>query len=188
MARLHSKQLIKVKSYKAIKNNFVGQLYKYDKVISTNCRLIVKEVINIMNKTLLEFKIDYELYKRRWVEDHIDRKVAHDTNKLYKSYCLTEDAFINFEEYIEKCGYSTGEMYVCFDSFVSNEYINHKNKSTIKRNLKEVKKDLKKKEKAYRKTTEDSMGDLTLYREINDLKIVLDRLREILDEFNDSEY
>ena len=64
----------------------------------------------------------YELYKEDWkwlfgVSRNAEQRYLID----YYLYTLSEDDSITYEEYIEEYGYS-GNLYVCYDEFLDNEY------------------------------------------------------------------
>ena len=67
-------------------------------------------------------KLAYELYKMHWTREHISKEwqLAE-----YRGYYLTNlednDDNYTFEDHLEENGYD-GELYVCFDEFIDEEY------------------------------------------------------------------
>lgn len=65
----------------------------------------------------------YEEYKKEWVKDHISEEIQEETHEEYLDYCLdiNVDDDYTFEDYLNEYGYN-GQLYVCFEEFVNNEY------------------------------------------------------------------
>lgn len=67
-------------------------------------------------------KIAYELYKIDWKHTHITPET--EMNSL-RDYVLISSFYgqsdYTYEDYLQDTGYN-GELYVCFDEFVDNEY------------------------------------------------------------------
>lgn len=65
-------------------------------------------------------EIAYELYKRKWIREHISQREELDT---YINYSVNHNIeTITFEEYIEKYGYTNSMVYSCFEAFLYCEY------------------------------------------------------------------
>lgn len=70
-------------------------------------------------------KLCYELYKIDWKHSHmITHEREMDSIKDYYQEVLTDNMgdIYSYENFLEKHGYS-GELYVCFDEFCENEYL-----------------------------------------------------------------
>lgn len=74
-------------------------------------------------------KLAYELYKEYWVDFHISKERLMDTRRKYIrdcKMCVDEKLKIStYEEWIAENGFD-GELYVCFDEFCENEYMDWK--------------------------------------------------------------
>lgn len=70
-------------------------------------------------------KLCYELYKIDWESDHkitAKRKRAHMLD-YYKGLLNGDyDEDYTYEDYLDEFGYD-GEIYVCYDEFLDNEYL-----------------------------------------------------------------
>ena len=65
-------------------------------------------------------KLCYELYKLDWKREH---GITHDmTTDALKSYYEEFSEDYSFEDYLRDFGYE-GKVYVCFDEFLANEYL-----------------------------------------------------------------
>lgn len=82
----------------------------------------------MINNTCPSFDIKefcYELYKLNWKKDHnITLEMVSDAIKKYQTLILAGEfcSDYTFEEYLEEYGFA-GEIYVCFDEFLDNEYL-----------------------------------------------------------------
>lgn len=71
-------------------------------------------------------KLCYELYMVDWKRNHmitVDREM--DSIKDYYEFIVESDYNENlytYDDYIEEFGYD-GELYVCYDEFLENEYL-----------------------------------------------------------------
>ena len=68
-------------------------------------------------------KLAYELYKIDWERNHMitaERKM--DAVKNYFEVIDELEAGYTFEDYLADYGYD-GELYVCYDEFLDNEYM-----------------------------------------------------------------
>lgn len=72
-------------------------------------------------------EIAYELYKQDWIDTHTTKEMRMNVLRGYYTYvqdCIEEDFDIDsFEEYSWESGYGEGEIYVCYDEFLDNEYL-----------------------------------------------------------------
>ena len=73
----------------------------------------------------------YELYKQDWINNHTTPELRLEVIRDYYDYiqdsmededCEDIEDCDTLEEYIYNNGYPNGEMYVCFDEFVDNEF------------------------------------------------------------------
>lgn len=70
-------------------------------------------------------KFCYELYKLDWkIEHNITLGMVSDEIKKYQTLILAGEfcSDYTFDEYLEEYGFA-GEIYVCFDEFLDNEYL-----------------------------------------------------------------
>lgn len=68
-------------------------------------------------------KLAYELYKIDWERNHMitaDRKM--DAMKNYFEALMADETRLSYDDYLQEYGYD-GELYVCYDEFIDNEYI-----------------------------------------------------------------
>ena len=68
-------------------------------------------------------QIAYELYKEDWKKEHGITREKEMTN-IRDYYEVAYDGYL-YEDYVFEYGYS-GELYVCFDEFLDNEYQDEK--------------------------------------------------------------
>jgi len=66
------------------------------------------------------YHLAYELYKIDWLR-RISADRQMDAMKDYYESLINADEY-SFDDYIEAFGYG-GELYVCFDEFYENEYL-----------------------------------------------------------------
>lgn len=66
------------------------------------------------------YHLAYELYKLDWMR-RISSDRRMDALKDYYDGLVDEDEY-TFDDYIEEFGYN-GELYVCFEEFYTNEYL-----------------------------------------------------------------
>ena len=76
-------------------------------------------------------EVAYELYKIDWKHNHITPEREMDSLRSFatesvfydkaSSLISFGDAYTSYNEYLEDTGFS-GEIYVCFEEFVDNEY------------------------------------------------------------------
>lgn len=66
-------------------------------------------------------KIAYELYKLDWKNSHITSEIEMNSLREYALTSFYGQSDYTYEDYLEDTGYN-GELYVCFDEFVDNEY------------------------------------------------------------------
>ena len=68
----------------------------------------------------------YELYKIDWKRSHmITPEIENDSVKDYYEYLITDnidEEDYTYNDYIDEFGYN-GELYVCFEEFWENEYL-----------------------------------------------------------------
>ena len=68
-------------------------------------------------------KLCYELYKIDWKYSHmITKDMEMDNIKNYYDCLIDEDYEYTYDDYLEEFGYD-GELYVCYDEFLDNEYL-----------------------------------------------------------------
>lgn len=68
-------------------------------------------------------KLCYELYKINWKYHHmitIEREM--DSIKDYYENLVDDDTEYTYNDYLEEFGYN-GELYVCYEEFLENEYL-----------------------------------------------------------------
>lgn len=70
-------------------------------------------------------KLCYELYKKDWVNSHISKARQYEAIRDYFEGLVDDEEEYTFDEYIEEYGYD-GELYVCFDEFLDEEYLEEK--------------------------------------------------------------
>ena len=72
-------------------------------------------------------EVAYELYNQDWIDTHTTKEMRMNVLRSYYTYvqdCIEEDFDIDsFEEYLWGGGYGEGEIYVCYDEFLDNEYL-----------------------------------------------------------------
>lgn len=73
----------------------------------------------------------YELYKLAWEQDH---KITRTKKKAalldyYKNFADNDFGY-TFEDYLDEFGYD-GEIYVCYDEFLDNEYLDDEYMHTL---------------------------------------------------------
>lgn len=67
-------------------------------------------------------KLCYELYKIDWKYSHmITKDTEMDNIKNYYDGLIDDDSEYTYDDYLEEFGYD-GELYVCYDEFLDNEY------------------------------------------------------------------
>ena len=65
----------------------------------------------------------YELYKIAWKRSHgVTPTKEMETVKTYFKDLANNEVDCTYNEYIEEFGYN-GELYVCYDEFCDNEYL-----------------------------------------------------------------
>ena len=68
-------------------------------------------------------KICYTLYKEDWKRSHmISREIEMDCIREYYECFLENNKTFSYNDYIERFGYN-GELYVSFQEFLYNEYL-----------------------------------------------------------------
>ena len=70
-------------------------------------------------------KLCYELYKIDWKYSHITKYTEMYNIKNYYECLITDDIDskeYTYNDYLEEVGYD-GELYVCYDEFLDNEYL-----------------------------------------------------------------
>ena len=70
-------------------------------------------------------KLCYELYKIDWKYSHITKYTEMDNIKNYYECLITDNIDskeYTYNDYLEEVGYD-GELYVCYDEFLDNEYL-----------------------------------------------------------------
>lgn len=71
-------------------------------------------------------KLCYELYKIDWKRSHgITPQIEMDSIKDYYDGLVDADSDYNYDDYLNEFGYS-GELYVCYEEFCENEYLDWK--------------------------------------------------------------
>jgi hypothetical protein len=82
-------------------------------------------------KNMLISDVAYELYKQNWIDTHTTPQLRLQVINDYYNYiqeimededCDDLQEYDSLEEYIYDNGYPNGEMYVCFDEFLDNEF------------------------------------------------------------------
>lgn len=69
-------------------------------------------------------KLCYELYKIDWKNSHgITYQMEMDEVKNFYMHFESHDIYDSFKDYLFECGYVEGIIYVCFDEFCENEYL-----------------------------------------------------------------
>ena len=64
----------------------------------------------------------YELYKIDWESTHITPKRKMENLRVfYEENRINDYPYSSYEEYLMEAGYN-GEIYVCYDEFIDNEY------------------------------------------------------------------
>lgn len=74
----------------------------------------------------------YEIFKRCWINQHIDDITMTQTEALYendesnKNFHECEDTIdgMSFDEYVEEYGFANGEIYPCYEEFLDNDFEN----------------------------------------------------------------
>lgn len=67
-------------------------------------------------------KLCYELYKLDWKHSHgITKDIEMDSIKDYYEGLVDSDTTYSYNDYLEEFGYD-GEIYVCFEEFLTSEY------------------------------------------------------------------
>lgn len=72
----------------------------------------------------------YEIFKRCWINQHIDDITMTQTEALYendesnKNLHEYEDSTdgMSFDEYVEEYGFANGEIYPCYEEFLNNDF------------------------------------------------------------------
>ena len=72
----------------------------------------------------------YEIFKRCWINQHIDDITMTQTEALYeydesnKNLHECEDTTdgMSFDEYVEKYGFANGKIYPCYEEFLDNDF------------------------------------------------------------------
>ena len=67
----------------------------------------------------------YELYKDKWIREHIKEEQMHSTIVQYYvtlDYNNTEREDYTLNDFIEEFGFAYGSMYCSFFEFIDNEY------------------------------------------------------------------
>ena len=68
-------------------------------------------------------KLCYELYKIDWKRSHmITYQMEMDLMKDYYEGLVDHDSVYTYNDYLEEFGYND-ELYVCFEEFYDNEYL-----------------------------------------------------------------
>lgn len=83
--------------------------------------------IEIGNTNVFDIsEVAYELYKQDWIDTHTTKEERLNVLRgyhIYRQDCIEEDFEIDsFEEWIWEIGYVDG-IYVCYDEFLDNEYL-----------------------------------------------------------------
>lgn len=72
----------------------------------------------------------YEIFKRCWINQHIDDITMTQTEALYENdesnknlhECEDTTDGMSFDEYVEKYGFANGEIYPCYEEFLNNDF------------------------------------------------------------------
>jgi len=68
-------------------------------------------------------RLCYELYKVDWKHSHmITKEREMDSLKIYYEGLVDDDTEYTYNDYLEEFGYD-GELYVCYEEFLENEYL-----------------------------------------------------------------
>lgn len=72
----------------------------------------------------------YEIFKRCWINQHIDDITMTQTEALYENdesnknlhECEDSTKNMSFDEYVEEYGFANGEIYPCYAEFLNNDF------------------------------------------------------------------